>query len=740
MNRLRISLLFLLLVLCSVQSVSAASALKAGDYPVDQFPMIPAEDRIELEVSGHTYYKVEPGNYSWKTAEAICEKQGAHLVTITTLEEAALVMQMTEGETYGYWIGAEYSGACKEGKWVTEEDYDYAWLSMIDQEQYWGDDPAWLMKFGGDGYAWYAGEGLGYTMTLPDGTRGMRYEAGFIIEWDGKELVVTLPEDQVRQTYTGGELRPRPIVTDAGGNLLAEGTDYVLYYEDNIEPGPARVVADGAIGGYGEGAADFKIVPRPVENLKVANYTGSFELEWTPREEADGYLITLWPNAVPDDVHKEIQKDGSAGKFKIRRDYLRYEGDYRLDGDDYHLEVRTLAFPDGSPDFRAVIEDDAPLFEVSDPAIIESDYRESYLEIGVDTNSFRHNNRAFGIREGEGSISDALIDWFKEGEDEKHSGYLDEQGDDEDEWGGWCQGLALSVAEAKIGNLSLDRFRSVDGDDVAPVDYYHLVMPADNPALKEWISAYYLTQMTSWGEAFDLYLLPPLQDAVAVFTDAVLSRKEIMERIVRYLGSVAEDEVPVPLGLAWKVTVRLSDSDSDPSVFSKISKIKIEEINHMLLLCGLEAEDDPDYWIATVYDINYLDRYTYLFIEKQDPGNFFFSYSKEAPDPISTSCYPNSKSSFKHIEYWRKTNLDTIQAHLDSSPVLRGENDLPIETPLPHDGAACPECGYAFPNGQTPAFCTNCGAALVHACASCGYVFDGATPAYCTNCGAKQGG
>ena len=61
------------------------------------------------------------------------------------------------------------------------------------------------------------------------------------------------------QEYTGSEIKPKMILV-VDGITLTEGTDYEVSYADNVEPGEARVRADG-IGSYcGNAYASFNIV------------------------------------------------------------------------------------------------------------------------------------------------------------------------------------------------------------------------------------------------------------------------------------------------------------------------------------------------------------------------------------------------------------------------------------------------------------------------------------------------
>lgn len=85
-------------------------------------------------------------------------------------------------------------------------------------------------------------------------------------------------EDQV---YNGSEITPALVVTDiASGRKLAENTDYVVVYSDNINVGTATVQLTGAGNYTGTEEKTFQIVPRDIKELTITldpdriKYTG----------------------------------------------------------------------------------------------------------------------------------------------------------------------------------------------------------------------------------------------------------------------------------------------------------------------------------------------------------------------------------------------------------------------------------------------------------------------------------
>ena len=78
-------------------------------------------------------------------------------------------------------------------------------------------------------------------------------------------LKAELPEEQHEWAYTGESILPKPIVTNNKGDVLTEGTDYNLAYENNSEPGTAGILING-IGDYvGQSATVEFIIKKTVE-------------------------------------------------------------------------------------------------------------------------------------------------------------------------------------------------------------------------------------------------------------------------------------------------------------------------------------------------------------------------------------------------------------------------------------------------------------------------------------------
>ena len=80
------------------------------------------------------------------------------------------------------------------------------------------------------------------------------------------------------QTYTGGELRPVPVVT-LGGRELSEGADYTLTYSSNVNAGTGLVTVSGAGAYGGSKTATFKVNPAQITSVSLG--TGRYVYDGT---------------------------------------------------------------------------------------------------------------------------------------------------------------------------------------------------------------------------------------------------------------------------------------------------------------------------------------------------------------------------------------------------------------------------------------------------------------------------
>ena len=86
-------------------------------FAIDYIGLTPVKS---LEYNGH-HYEYYHNNMPWNQAYRFCEKQGGHLVTITSLEENHAMVSLTNGYTGRAWIGLNRNG--NSWAWVNSELY-----------------------------------------------------------------------------------------------------------------------------------------------------------------------------------------------------------------------------------------------------------------------------------------------------------------------------------------------------------------------------------------------------------------------------------------------------------------------------------------------------------------------------------------------------------------------------------------------------------------------------------------
>lgn len=82
----------------------------------------------DTKYNGHCY-KIFNEGMTWEQAKAACERQGGHLVTITSSEEQAVIENLlrSKGNKNNYWLGAYRNGSA--WAWVTGERFSYTYWS-----------------------------------------------------------------------------------------------------------------------------------------------------------------------------------------------------------------------------------------------------------------------------------------------------------------------------------------------------------------------------------------------------------------------------------------------------------------------------------------------------------------------------------------------------------------------------------------------------------------------------------
>lgn len=118
---------------------------------------------------GHTYHLYNEV-LTWDEAKEKCEQLGGHLVTITSAEEQEAVAELVKGQArFAYWIGGRKD---KESVWVTGEEFSYSNWAPGEPNEDGGEDSYQINR---DSGTW-------------NDYLGTKREAGFVCEWDGKQL------------------------------------------------------------------------------------------------------------------------------------------------------------------------------------------------------------------------------------------------------------------------------------------------------------------------------------------------------------------------------------------------------------------------------------------------------------------------------------------------------------------------------------------------------------------------
>ncbi|MCR5793968.1 MAG: leucine-rich repeat protein, partial [Solobacterium sp.] len=111
------------------------------------------------------------------------------------------------------------------------------------------------------------------------------------------DLVRTIPDDAAAdiapQTYTGTEIRP-PVTVTVDGTVLAEGTDYTVSYENNINAGTASVTVTGKGNYKGTITREFTIKPKAVSPgvaLDKTSYTYNGKQQFPAVTVKDGETV-----------------------------------------------------------------------------------------------------------------------------------------------------------------------------------------------------------------------------------------------------------------------------------------------------------------------------------------------------------------------------------------------------------------------------------------------------------------
>ena len=114
-------------------AVTLVAAVMGSNVPVNQAEA--ATNSNQVVYQGHVYQLVEKG-MTWSQAKRYCEKQGGHLVTITSNNEFKKVKTLLKkGKKNNYWVGGKRT-ASGDWKWITGEKFKYANWSYGQPDNY----------------------------------------------------------------------------------------------------------------------------------------------------------------------------------------------------------------------------------------------------------------------------------------------------------------------------------------------------------------------------------------------------------------------------------------------------------------------------------------------------------------------------------------------------------------------------------------------------------------------------
>jgi hypothetical protein len=94
----------------------------AAPPPPDAAPPCVGEKAVVDPATGHCYIRVQP-SLSFTNAQAGCVQLGAHLATITSSSEQAVVASLNDNTIADVWIGA--SDSAQEGDWRWIDGIDF---------------------------------------------------------------------------------------------------------------------------------------------------------------------------------------------------------------------------------------------------------------------------------------------------------------------------------------------------------------------------------------------------------------------------------------------------------------------------------------------------------------------------------------------------------------------------------------------------------------------------------------
>lgn len=125
-------------------------------------------------------------------------------------------------------------------------------------------------------------------------------------------VTVSLADGATSFSYTGAAIEPAVSVTLEDGTALAQGTDYVVDYANNIDPGTATVVVTG-IGGYtGEQAISFEIVNNNATDISQICQIAEIAPQSFTGEPVEPLVVLSGQELQPDVDYQVSYRDNEA--------------------------------------------------------------------------------------------------------------------------------------------------------------------------------------------------------------------------------------------------------------------------------------------------------------------------------------------------------------------------------------------------------------------------------------------
>ena len=168
-----------------------------------------------------------------------------------------------------------------------------------------------------------------------------------LLEEESTEIIY---EDRKYVYEMGKEIEPY-VRVNRGYSTLEKDKDYLLTYENNMEPGTGKIVVTGIDRYRGTVEKTFEIVPRSIEDLNGTATTDTIKLSWKPASGATGYYVYAEKNDIWDKSETEettpatpVQTEEKEGWIRIgRTSQTTYEVTGLKENTTYRFKVASFA-------------------------------------------------------------------------------------------------------------------------------------------------------------------------------------------------------------------------------------------------------------------------------------------------------------------------------------------------------------------------------------------------------------